>query len=396
MPRAALIDAGSAVAAPAGTIRVGLVGCGAFARFSMAQYRDLPGVAITAVADIDGAAAGRAAIELKATQRRPDDLLRADDVDLVYIATPPSLHFAQAQAALMAGKHVLVEKPPATTVADAEELARLAARADRLCVANLLLRHNPLADAVKRVIDSRLLGDLIHGLFINDASDEGLGRNHWFWNRDVSGGIFVEHGVHFFDLVAAWLGAGTVVSAARSVRPHAENAAHEAVEEQVCCTCRYATDVPQTGVLFQFVHGFHQPGRLDRQEMRLVFERGELRLFDWVFTHGLLRGVLDGAATDQLADMLPGSVVRQIDRYEGAARTMRGRFKPIEAGALVEITFTNGLDKLETYAEAVSDLAADQLAWIRDHSRCRRVTAANGVAVVSMACAADELARATG
>ena len=103
-----------------------------------------------------------------------------------------------------------------------------------------------------------------HGLFINDASDEGLGRNHWFWNRDMSGGIFVEHGVHFFDLVADWLGPATVVAAARSVRPHAENTAHEPVEEQVCCTCRYATEIPQTGVLMHFVHGFHQPSRLDR------------------------------------------------------------------------------------------------------------------------------------
>jgi predicted dehydrogenase len=396
MPRSPVLEAASAGAASTGTIRIGLVGCGSFARFSMAQYRHLPGVVITAVADIDGAAAGRAATELDATPRRPEDLLTSDDVDLVYIATPPSLHFAQARTALLAGKHVLVEKPPATTVADTEELSRLAARADRLCVANLLLRHNPLSDSVRRVIDSRLLGGLIHGLFINDASDEGLGRNHWFWNRDVSGGIFIEHGVHFFDLVAGWLGAGTVVAAARSVRPHEENTAHGAVEEQVCCTCRYATDLPQAGVLFQFMHGFHQPGRLDRQEMRLVFERGELRLFDWVFTHGLLRAVVDGAVVDQLADMLPGSVVREIDRYEGRARSMRGRFKPFEAGALVEITFTNGLGKLDTYAAAVADLAADQVAWIHDHSRCRRVTSGNGVAAVSMACAADQLAMATG
>jgi hypothetical protein len=75
---------------------------------------------------------------------------------------------------------------------------------------------------------------------------------------------------------------------------------------------------------------------------------------------------------------------------------MRGRFKPFEASSLVEITFSSGLDKMETYARAVRDLAADQIAWIRDRSHCRRVTEANGVAAVATACAADTLAHATG
>ncbi|MDA1038969.1 MAG: Gfo/Idh/MocA family oxidoreductase [Planctomycetota bacterium] len=382
--------------APPATLRVGVVGCGSFARFATQQYRTLPGLAVTAVADLDAAAAGRAAAELGVGQRQVDAMLTAGDIDLVYIATPPAAHFRQAKTALEAGKHVLVEKPPATTVAEAEELARLAAQGDLVCTANLVERYAPLADLVKQVIHSRLLGELIHGLFINDASDEGLGRNHWFWNRDVSGGIFIEHGVHFFDLVADWLGAATVVSAARSVRPHAENTAHQPVEEQVCCTCRYATEIPQTGVLVHFEHGFHQPSRLDRQELRLVFERGELRLFDWVFTHGILRALVDGATLDRLADILPGSVVRQVDRFDAAARRMRGRFKSFEASSLVEITFSSGLSKMETYARAVRDLAADQVAWIHDRFHCRRVTAANGVAAVATAHAADTLARTTG
>lgn len=386
----------SLVMAPPAALRVGVVGCGAFARFATRQYRTLSGLTVTAVADIDAAAAARTAAELEVGQRSADAILTAGDIDLVYIATPPAAHFRQARTALESGKHVLVEKPPATTVAEAEELARLAARVDRVCTANLIERYTPLAEAVRQVIHSHLLGELIHGFFINDASDEGLGRNHWFWNRDVSGGIFVEHGVHFFDLVSDWLGPATVVSAARSVRPHAENTAHAPVEEQVCCTCRYATEIPQTGVLMHFEHGFHQPSRLDRQELRLVFERGELRLFDWVFTHGTLRALVDGATLDRLADILPGCAVRVVDRYDAAARIMRGRFKAFEASSLIEITFSGGLDKMETYAQAVRDLAADQVAWIHNRSHCRRLTEANGVAAVATACAADTLARATG
>ena len=124
--------------APPATLRVGVVGCGSFARFATQQYRTLPGLAVTAVADIDAAAAGRAAAELGVGQRQVDAVLTAGDIDLVYLATPPAAHFRQAKTALEAGKHVLVEKPPATTVDEAEELARLAAQGDLVCTANLV------------------------------------------------------------------------------------------------------------------------------------------------------------------------------------------------------------------------------------------------------------------
>ena len=387
--------------AAAATLRVGLVGCGAFARFSMARYRLLPGVTIRAVADVDPGAAGRAAAELGAGALPPDALLVARDIDLVYIATPPAAHFRQARAALEAGKHVLVEKPLATTVADAEALAALAAQRGRVCVANLVERYNPLADAVAAVIRSRLLGDLVHGLFVNEAADEGLGAGHWFWNRDVSGGILVEHGVHFFDLVSFWLGQGRVVAAARSLRPPVPGGAAGAVEEQVLCTCRYDGAVGRTtggagqaGVLFHFEHGFHQPSRMDRQEMRLVFERGELRLFDWVPTHGEVRALLDDAAAEAVAALLPSASRHDLERYAGDARHVRGRFRPFDADALVEIRFGLGKDKLGIYADVVGDLAADQIAWIRDPAHRRRLTEADGVASVAMACAADRLALA--
>ena len=388
-------------AAAGATLRVGLVGCGAFARFSMARYRALPGVTVTAVADIDPAAARRAAGELAAEPRSPEAVLTAPDVDLVYIATPPAWHQRQARVALEADRHVLVEKPLATTVADAEALVALAARRGRVCVANLVERYNPLADAVAEVIRSRLLGDLVHGLFVNEAADEGLAAGHWFWDRDVSGGIFVEHGVHFFDLVAFWLGAGEVVAAARSVRPMAAGGDGRAVEEQVTCTCRYAGapgagrpsgDARHGGVLFHFEHGFHQPSRMDRQELRLVFERGEVRLFDWVPTHGELRALLDEDAIAAVAALLPAATTRVVARYDGPARQVRGRFRPFEASALVEITFGLGKDKLEVYGDVVGALAADQLAWIRDPAHRRRLTEAEGVATVQMACAADRLA----
>jgi predicted dehydrogenase len=364
----------------------------------MAHYRQLPDVCVAGVADIDPAAAQRAAAELHAEPLTPEALLTSPDIDLVYIATPPGLHHRQASLALRSGRHVLVEKPLATTLAEARALEDVAVRQHLVCVANLIERYNPLAHAVRRLIESRILGSLLHGLFMNEAADEGLSREHWFWNREMSGGIFVEHGVHFFDLVASWLGQGKVISAARSLRPESGGdnmdasrnggaGKREPVEEQVVCTCRYGT------VLFHYEHGFHQPSRMDRQEMRLVFERGEVRLFDWVPTHGELRGLVDDDGVADLAGMLPGCEIRTIEQYEGDRRRVRGRFQDFEATALVEIGFGLGLEKLDLYGQVVRELAADQIAWIRDPAHVRTLTEADSVACVAMACDADRLAR---
>ena len=92
--------------------------------------------------------------------------------------------------------------------------------------------------------------------------------------------------------------------------------------------------------------------------------------------------------------LLPAATTRVVERYDGAARQVRGRFRPFEASALVEIAFTTGKDKLGIYGDVVADLAADQFAWIRDPAHRRRLTEAEGVASVALACAADRLALA--
>ena len=135
---------------------------------------------------------------------------------------------------------------------------------------------------------------------------------------------------------------------------------------------------------------------MDRQELRLVFERGEVRLFDWVPTHGDVRALLDDDAAAALAAMLPRSAIRTIDRHAATARRMRGRFHDFEAAALVAIEFSLGLEKLQIYGEVVRDLAADQVARIRDPGHVRRLTEVDSVAAVALACEADRLALAAG
>ena len=218
----------------ANAVGIGILGFGGFAMFASQQFAQVPGAALRCIADTHREASLACAARFGlADVQRAEVMFAMPDVQLVYIATPPFLHYAQARDALRAGKHVILEKPLAVTMEHADELVSIARDKGLLLVTNLMQRYNPLFGQIKELVDSKVLGDVLHGTFENYASDEGLGPDHWFWDATKSGGIFIEHGVHFFDMFAGWLGAGSVESAGRVLRPGL------GIEEQVYCTARY-------------------------------------------------------------------------------------------------------------------------------------------------------------
>src|SRR3954462_8355356 len=108
-------------------VNVAIVGCGGMAQHYLSVYRDLPWVHVTACLDIDSNIAQRAA-ELVRADTAGDNFHRAlaPDVDAVIINTPNHLHREQAVAAMNRGKHILLQKPLAANLADAEAIAETA------------------------------------------------------------------------------------------------------------------------------------------------------------------------------------------------------------------------------------------------------------------------------
>ena len=141
--------------------RLGVIGCGGFGLYALQQFAQVPGVKLTGMAGTHREAAHAAARRFGIPDiEEVDKLLARDDVDLVYIATPPFLHHPQAMAALEAGKHVICEKPLAMTLEQADAMIAAARKHDRLLVANLMQRYNPVYEAVGRLIQSQALGEL--------------------------------------------------------------------------------------------------------------------------------------------------------------------------------------------------------------------------------------------
>lgn len=362
-------------------IGLGVIGCGGFGLFALQQFIQVPGVRLRGMAGTHRPAALAAAARFGVENvEEVDDLLDRDDIDLVYIATPPFLHHPQALAALEAGKHVIVEKPLAMTVDQADELIAAAKNRDRLIVANLMQRYNPLFDAVRRLIAGKTLGDVLFGSFENLASDENLPAEHWFWDRSMSGGIFIEHGVHFFDLFAGWLGAGRIAAAQVGIRPGTT------IEEQVHATGRFGERV-----LVDFYHGFHQAGRMDRQQLRIVFERGDVTLFDWVPTKARIHALVDERQTRELCELFPASRLDVLAAYGGKDRLCRARGQEIDAYQAILLSCGDGQAKSPLYGRLLTALMEDQVAWIRDRNHERVVTEANGRDSLAMACEADAL-----
>ncbi len=135
-----------------------------------------------------------------------DDLLARSDIDAVLIATPHSLHREQVTQAAAAGKHVLVEKPMATSVADCDAMIAACQRAGVRLEVIQTLRFRGTPARAKALIDEGAIGSvqMIQGrslcqkYVIDTASWAALPEN---------GGAFLDMGVHNFDIMRFWSGA---------------------------------------------------------------------------------------------------------------------------------------------------------------------------------------------
>jgi predicted dehydrogenase len=188
------------------TARLALLGCGwvadMHARAAAACGYPVVGLANHRLESAERFAAEHG-IERVTTDWR--SLASAPDVDVVVVCTPNALHAEQSLAALAAGKHVLCEKPMATSVADGEAMLAAAARHDRLLLVLHPWRHHDAVIAVRGAIAAGELGRVVrtHGYGVH--ADWGPGG--WFTDPVLAGGgALVDMGIHAIDTARFLLG----------------------------------------------------------------------------------------------------------------------------------------------------------------------------------------------
>lgn len=140
-------------------LKVGIIGLGSWGLCHLEAYRSLPFVEVTAVCEADPQKRQKAAeLGIANVYETFEQLLRHEDIVLVSIVTYEQMHLAPTLAALEAGKHVLVEKPVATDVLEAERMLEKAREWGRYVIPGHLLRFEPKYAEVERMISSGAIG----------------------------------------------------------------------------------------------------------------------------------------------------------------------------------------------------------------------------------------------
>ena len=145
------------------TLRVGVIGAGYWGPNLVRNFRASPDWELAAVCDLDVARARQVVGDATAdVLPSAEDLLRRDDIDAVAIATPAATHRPIALAALAAGKHVVVEKPIATTSADAQAMIAAAREAGLVLMCDHTYCYTPVVRRIRDIIGSGELGDVLY------------------------------------------------------------------------------------------------------------------------------------------------------------------------------------------------------------------------------------------
>ena len=136
-------------------MNIGILGTGSIARTMVAEFAKVPAFRCEAVCSRQQATGEALAQQFGIPKVYTDyDAMLADpDIELVYIATPNSLHYAQTRAALLAGKNVLCEKPFVPTVAEADELIALAKEKHLFLFEAITTAHHPNYALAKQYLD---------------------------------------------------------------------------------------------------------------------------------------------------------------------------------------------------------------------------------------------------
>jgi len=143
-------------------VRVAVAGLGYWGPNLARNFAALPGCEVTWLVDANPEALVRVGAGHPEARHASDlaEALADETVDAVVLATPVPTHAALAEQVLDAGKHCFVEKPLATTVADAERAVAAAERAGRLLMVGHLLEYHPAVETLKEIADSGQLGEL--------------------------------------------------------------------------------------------------------------------------------------------------------------------------------------------------------------------------------------------
>ncbi|MCR2783476.1 MULTISPECIES: Gfo/Idh/MocA family oxidoreductase [unclassified Microbacterium] len=329
-------------------LRCVIVGTGSVAHFHARAVAAYPDAELVAVSDLSRDAAEAFAQRWggPAVHDTLEGMLAAERPDVVLICTPPAAHHAQTLAAFAAGAHVVVEKPPAPSLDELDEMRRAAVTADRQLAVVFQQRTGTAAAHVRRLLQEGALGRpliaVCQTLWYRDAAYFAVPwRGSW---ETEGGGTTLGHGIHQLDLLAFLLGEWTSVQA-RLWRLDRETQ----TEDASTATVTFAD-----GVVAQVVTSAVSPR--ETSSIRIDTQQATVTV-DHVYGHGHENwaitpapGFEDRAAAWQLPD---------VEERSDHAPLLRDVFDALRAGTPLPPTADAPARSLELVAAIYASAAAD-------------------------------------
>ena len=192
---------------PSSPLRFGLLGASRLGvHYIIDPAKEIPVATVTAAAARDRVRAERFAAEyqIPVACDSYEALLARDDVDAVYVPLPVSAHYEWCERALLAGKHVLCEKPLTMNAAQAEQLVGLADTRNRLLVEGFHYRHHPLILRALEVIASGELGAVE---FVEAVVESTPNASASLWDPALGGGATRHNGCYAIHALRTITGA---------------------------------------------------------------------------------------------------------------------------------------------------------------------------------------------
>ena len=186
-------------------MRSGIIGTGFIGGVHAYAVRSAGGaLAHVAAASLEHATEAARRLGAEHACASAEELINADDVDVVHVCTPNALHVPQAEAAIRAGKHVICEKPLATDPAGARRLVEAAADAGLVAAVPFVYRFYPSVREARARIGAGDAGPLwlLHGSYLQDWL-AGSDATNWRVDPKLGGAsrAFGDIGVHWCDLM---------------------------------------------------------------------------------------------------------------------------------------------------------------------------------------------------
>jgi myo-inositol 2-dehydrogenase / D-chiro-inositol 1-dehydrogenase len=299
------------------TMRVGIIGGGWIARVHVPALDEAAGVEIVAACDLDVPRAQAIADPRGGRAYGSwEEMLDREELDAVWVCTPPLHHREPAVAALDRGVHLYLEKPIARTLEDAQAIVAAAARANAVCAVGYQWHASELLDETRV-----LLADQRVGLLVGRNYGPVAGRD-WFKDPEKGGGQILERGSHYIDFQRVLAGEISAVQTVAAGVRLAQAGSEVAIDDIIGLLFHF-----ESGALGSVYSAWSRDGQPELYAMDVLASDATVTLELGPDAYRI-RGFSSGQS---LSADFPEPMARSISRFIAATRTGDPHLVPCSA-----------------------------------------------------------------